>query len=87
LGIVDAVAMRFVASQSELRALTVAADLMLPATTVVPSDDLRKAAELFVGSEQRQLPVLGPDGRVVGFIDETSVTRAYLSLPVSRAPA
>jgi CIC family chloride channel protein len=87
LGIVDAVAMRFVASQTELRALTVAADLMVPATAVVPSDDLRKAAELFVGSEQRQLPVLGPDGRVVGFIDETSVTRAYLSLPVSRAPA
>ncbi len=80
LGIVGASAVRFVASEEGLHPLTVAADLMQPAATVAPSDDLRKVAELFVTSEQRQLAVLGPDGRIVGVINEASVTRAHLGL-------
>jgi chloride channel protein, CIC family len=80
VGIVSASAIGFVASEAGLHPLTVAADLMQPATTVVPTDDLRKAAELFLSSGQRQLPVLGPDGRIAGFVDESSLTRAYLSL-------
>jgi CBS domain-containing protein len=80
LGIVGASAVRFVASEEGLHPLTIAADLMQPAATVSPSDDLRKVAELFLTSEQRQLAVLGPDGGIVGVIDESSVTRAHLAL-------
>ena len=42
-------------------------------------DDLRKAGELLLGSGLHQLPVLTADGKVAGFIDESHVTRAYLT--------
>jgi CIC family chloride channel protein len=79
-GIVSASAIGFVVSETDLHPLTVAADLMQPAATVSPSDDLRKVAELFLNSGQRQLAVLGSDGQIAGFIDEPSVARAHLSL-------
>ena len=80
LGIVSASAIRFVASETDLHSLAVAADLMQPAVTVTPSDHLRKVAELFLTSDQRQLAALGPDGRIVGFVEESSVMRAHLGL-------
>lgn len=86
-GIVSSSAIGFAVSEAGLQPLLVAADLMQPATRITPSDDLRRVAELFLSSDQRQLPVVGPDGSVVGFVDEASVSRAYLSLLARSAPA
>ena len=48
-------------------------------------DDLRKAAELILNSGFRQLPVIGADQKIAGFLEESEVTRAYLNLSEKRA--
>jgi CBS domain-containing protein len=85
VGVVSASAVRFVAAESDLHTLTVAADLMQPVVAVSPSDDLRKVAEVLIGTDQRELVVLASDGRIAGFIHESTVTRAHLSA-LARTP-
>src|SRR5262249_34946003 len=79
VGVVGAPAISFVAAESDLHSLTVAADLMHAVASVSPSDHLDKVAELLVGTDQRELLVLAPDGRIAGFIHESIVTRAHLA--------
>jgi CBS domain-containing protein len=88
VGIVEASALRVATSEAAmLDALTLAADLMQPATTVDSTDSLRTVAELFVSTGQKQLPILGADGKIQAFIDESTVTRAYLSLLTEGSPS
>jgi len=79
-GIVGARSIGLFSPEPELRTLAVAADLMLSPVALRPTDSIRRAAELFLESDLRQLPVVGPDDRVVGFIDEADVTRAHLEV-------
>ena len=44
--------------------------------TALENDDLHTALERFLGSGLRELPVM-EDGRVVGLLDESHITRAY----------
>jgi CIC family chloride channel protein len=83
LGIVGASAIAFASTESAAAALTLAADLMQPVPLVRATDDLRKVAELFLSSGLRQLPVLDATGVIEGVIDESDVTRAYLTLVAS----
>jgi CIC family chloride channel protein len=62
-----------------------AVDLSQPPVTLALEDDLRKAAELILNSGFRQLPVIGADGEIAGFIEESQVTRVYLNLSNRRA--
>jgi CIC family chloride channel protein len=79
VGTIDAASIASLVSTPDLRVLAVVAvDLMQPAVVVAPHDDLRKVIELLVSSGTRQLPVL-EGGSLVGFVDESDVTRAYLS--------
>jgi CIC family chloride channel protein len=86
VGAVGASAISFAGRDEGLHSLTVAADLMQPTAAVAAEDNLRTAAELFLKSEQRQLPILDTERKLVGFLDESAVTRAYLSL-LAQAPA
>jgi CIC family chloride channel protein len=79
LGIVSAASIGLIAPQDGVQALAVASDLMQPPTVLDLGDDLRKAGELILSSGLHQLPVLTKDGKLAGFIDESSVTRAYMS--------
>jgi CIC family chloride channel protein len=83
IGMVGGASIGILASAQELQLLTVAADLMQPPVQVRMNDDVRRAAELLLESGLRQLPVVGDDGAgaIVGFIDQSAITRAYLASP------
>jgi len=57
---------------------TLAADLMTPAFSVRPDDDLRTASERMVENGLRELPIVDHVGRVVGLLDEAEVAEVYL---------
>jgi CIC family chloride channel protein len=56
----------------------VAADVMQPPVTVGPEDDLRRVTERLVDSGLREIPVVDPAGRILGFLDEADLTRVHL---------
>jgi len=58
--------------------MTVALDAMAPAATVRVDDNLRTAAQVMVDNVLREVPVLDMAGRIVAFVDEAEVGRAYL---------
>ena len=85
VGMIAAPSIAGLVSESGIRTLAVAADLMEPPVTATPQDDLRKVIELLVNSDVRQLPVV-EQGRLVGFIDESHVARAHLALLGGQQP-
>jgi CIC family chloride channel protein len=86
VGMIAAPSITGLVSESGIRTLAVAADLMEPPVTATPQDDLRKVIELLVNSDVRQLPVV-EQGRLVGFIDESHVARAHLALLGGQQPS
>jgi CIC family chloride channel protein len=80
LGAVSAASIGALASESGMEMLAVAADVMQPEAKVATSDHLGTAMELTQSTGLRQIPVVGGDGRLAGFLDESDVTRAYLEL-------
>jgi CIC family chloride channel protein len=67
------------AAEPHLDDLVNAADLMRPAPTVRPPDGLRVAFEGMLANGVRELPVTDGDGRLLGFVDETSIAHACAS--------
>ena len=86
LGMIDSTSITSVLSDSGVHDLALAVDLMQAPRTVEPTDNLGRAIELLANSGARQLPVV-QSGRVVGFIDESHVTRAHLALLERDRPA
>ena len=77
-GLVTADSLRILAAERDGASWVVAADFMTPPVTVSPGDDLRRATERLVGNNLREIPVVGGDGRIVGFVDEAEIARVYL---------
>ncbi|HKE15528.1 MAG TPA: chloride channel protein [Kofleriaceae bacterium] len=77
-GLVSADALRILAAEQSDTAWAVAADVMQPAVTVSPEDDLHVATEKLVQNGLRELPVIGRKGEILGFLDEAEVARVYL---------
>lgn len=86
VGMVTADALRIMGADPDLLALAVAADAMAPPVTVKADAPLRRAIEAMIESELRELPVLDDDGKIVGFLDESEVGKAYLEATARRAP-
>ena len=80
LGAVSAAAIGELVPESGMQILAVAADVMQAEAKIAISDHLGAVMELTQSTGLRQLPVVGPDGRLAGFLDESHVTRAYLDL-------
>ncbi len=80
VGVVDAGSISALMSDTGMQLLAVAADIMQADVRVVPSDHLGEVMKLTHNTGLRQLPVVDPDGRLTGFLDESDVTRAYLAL-------
>lgn len=74
------------ASQPHLEGLANAADVMRPAVAVRPEDDLRAAFETMLAEGVRELPATDPEGRIIGFVDETSIAHAYMKARRSDLP-
>jgi CIC family chloride channel protein len=78
IGLVTAESLRILAGEPELMAMTVAVDAMAPAATVRVDDNLRTAAQVMVDNLLREVPVVDMAGRIVAFVDEAEVGKAYL---------
>ena len=78
LAIITSESLRVIASERELEAMTVAADIAQPAVSIAPDDDLRTAVKSMQLNMLREVPVLDATGRIVGLLDEADISRAYL---------
>ena len=78
VGLVSADAIRVLAAEQDAVGWTVAADLMQAPVAARPGDDLRQVTELLLANDLRELPVVDDQQRVVGFIDEAEIAKAYL---------
>jgi CIC family chloride channel protein len=79
VGVIDAALLRMFATQPDLEQVTVAADLMQPPLSVNATQDLHASIELMLRHEVRELPVVDEHGKILGFLDEADITRAYLT--------
>lgn len=82
LGVVALATIHGLSNQRDASALLVAADAMQPPSFVLPTDDLRHATEVMIDSGLRELPVLNPQGVLVGFLDEADIARSYVDAAV-----
>ena len=84
VGIVLSDVLRMMAANPDISLLTIAHDLMVPPVSVNDTDSLQRALEVILEHGLREIVVLGPDGRIVGFLDEAEITRVYHSTTASR---
>jgi CIC family chloride channel protein len=85
VGIVISDVLRMMAANPDVSELTIAHDLMVPLVSVSDTDTLQRALEVILEHGLREIVVLGPDGRIAGFLDEAEITRVYHSTTASRA--
>jgi len=69
-----------VAGQPFLEGVANAADVMRPPFAVSLDDHLRSAFESMLSQGVRELPVTDAAGAIVGFVDETSIAHAYMTV-------
>lgn len=84
-GMITSDMMRILATERELEPWTIAADAMQPPVTVQPSTTLRSATEAMLDNTLREVPVTDEEGRIVGFLDEADIRRAYLEATSKRS--
>lgn len=76
-GMITADLLRVLAVERDLD-FAVAADAMEPPVTVRPEDDLRAATIAMQAANLREIVVVDDTGRIIGFLDEADIARAYL---------
>jgi CIC family chloride channel protein len=86
VGIVLSDVLRTMAANPDLGEFAIAHDLMVPPVTVKDTDDLQRALQTILEHGLREILVVGPDGRIVGFLDEAEITRVYHDATHSRRP-
>jgi CIC family chloride channel protein len=79
VGMIQAELLRTFASQPDFELVTVAADLMQPPLSVPMSQNLHDAIDQMLRHSLREIPVVDEAGKIVGFLDEADITRAYLA--------
>jgi CIC family chloride channel protein len=77
VGIVSSDILRTLSADPDIGAFAVADDLMGPPISVSEKDNLHTAVEKLLECGARELIVVDDAGRIVGFLDEADVTRAY----------
>ncbi len=77
VGIVSGEILRTLSADPDIGAFAVADDLMGPPISVFETDNLHTAVEKLLECGARELLVVDQAGRIVGFLDEADVTRAY----------
>jgi CIC family chloride channel protein len=87
VGMIQSELLRTFASQPDFEQVTVAADLMEPPLSVPTSQSLHDAIDKMLRHNLREIPVVDESGKIVGFLDEADITRAYLSATTPDQPA
>jgi CIC family chloride channel protein len=77
VGMVLSDVLRTMAANPDIGEFAIAHDLMVPPVGVQDSDDLQRALEAILEHGLREIIVIGPHGRIIGFLDEAEITRVY----------
>lgn len=77
IGTIDAEILRAAAMSPELSGLAIAHDMMASPASVSETEDLHGALRVLLEHGVRELLVTDADGKIVGILDESDVTRAY----------
>jgi CIC family chloride channel protein len=77
IGTIDADILRATAASPEISDLAIAHDMMTSPAAVRETEDLHRALEALLTHGVRELLVLDEQGKIVGFLDEADVARAY----------
>lgn len=77
-GMVTSDALRMLAGEQSGLPFTIAADVMMRAVVVGLEDDVRAASQVMLSNGLRELLVVDEGGRIIGFLDEADVAKAYL---------
>ena len=86
VGLVTAASVYAVRPDHDLHTLAIAADFMQAPVVVREGDDLRGAADAMVSTGVKQVPVIDSEARIIGFLEEADVARAYVAAIKDRAP-
>jgi CIC family chloride channel protein len=78
IGLITSEDLAVLEADPTLSLLVTASDIMRPAASVSFDDTLLTALDLMRAERLPELPVLDATGRVLGFIDETTIASAYL---------
>jgi len=86
VGVITSEVLRTMTSDPDIGALTLAHDLMAPPASVSEKDDLHSALDVLLESGMRQILITDDAGQVIGLLDLTEITAAYLATADSDAP-
>jgi chloride channel protein, CIC family len=78
-GLIAAEVLRLLTSEKDAAGWAIAADVMQAAIVARADDDLRSAAKKMLDNNLRELLVADAEDRVIGFLDETAIAKAYLA--------
>ena len=84
VGVVSSEVLRTMAANPDLAQLAIAHDLMIPPVSVRDTDDLQRALDVILAHGVRELVVTDEEGRILGLLDETDVTRVYQNATAAR---
>ncbi|MFO0736521.1 MAG: chloride channel protein [Labilithrix sp.] len=84
VGIIGADILRATSAEPTVGALAVADDMMSPPVSMRESDNLHGALEVLLASGMREVLVTDERGKVIGVLDETEITAAYLAATANR---
>jgi CIC family chloride channel protein len=85
VGMVLSDVLRTMAANPDLGTIAIAHDLMIAPISVRDTDDLQRALKTILDHGLREIMVVGDDGKIVGFLDESEITRVYHEA-TSRSP-
>jgi CBS domain-containing protein len=66
------------ASEADLEAIVCATDLMRPPVALLATDLASRALELMLSMGVRELPLVDPDGKLLGLITEAAIAHEYM---------
>jgi chloride channel protein, CIC family len=79
VGVISAEILRTTAGDPEVSRVALADDMMGAPISIRETDDLHNALELMIAHGMRELLVVDEDGKVLGVLDQTEITVAYLA--------
>jgi CIC family chloride channel protein len=79
VGMVTSDVLRSMAANPDARGIAIAHDLMMPPVSVHDTDTLQVALVAILEHNLREVIVVDDGDRIVGFLDEAEITRAYQS--------
>jgi CIC family chloride channel protein len=78
VGLITTDELALLEAEPALSLLVTASDIMRPPVRVSIEDSLLTALDLMRAEHLAELPVMGIDGRLLGFVDEATIAAAYL---------